>query len=72
MKDIFSLVTFTGAATSFAILLTSFPSVDMPELGWTPAVTATVSAHANRCRLQRPLLADSRDGLSVLAHLREA
>jgi hypothetical protein len=72
MKDIFSIVTFTAAAISFAVFLTSFQFDNgMPEAGWNPTASAAVHVSGRGCPLRGPLLADSRDGLSVLAHLHD-
>jgi hypothetical protein len=72
MKDIFSIVTFTAAAISFAVFLTSFQFDNgMPEAGWNPTVTAAAYVSGSGCPLRGPLLADSRDGLSVLSHLHD-
>jgi hypothetical protein len=71
MKDIFSLVAFTGAAICFAVFLTTVQSDDLPELRWAPSATSALYAPGNACRLQGPLLVESHDGLGVLAHLRD-
>ncbi|MCC8937516.1 hypothetical protein H8A99_13790 [Bradyrhizobium sp. Arg68] len=66
MKDIFSIVTFTAAAISFALFLTTVQFDDgMLEPRWPPTATVAV----NGCDLRAPLLADRTGGLSVLAQL---
>jgi hypothetical protein len=71
MKDTFSFLTFTAAAISFAVFLTTFQSDSLPEMGWNPVVTAAAYAPGNGCRLQGPLLADIRDRLDALVHPRD-
>jgi hypothetical protein len=73
MKDIFSLVTLAAGAFCLAAFLTTFQSDGgTPAAGWTPMVVAAVYAPGKGCHLRGPLLADSRDGLNVMALLREA
>ena len=67
MKNIFSLVTLTAAALSFAVFFTSLPGERM--LGLSPATAAAVHGSDHGCRLQGPLLANGLGGPDLLSRL---